>query len=178
MSMLRKPVDEHDHAQGPADAPVTLVEYGDYECPYCGAAYPIVKQLQERFGDRMRLVFRNFPLVQAHPHAMEAACTAEFAGEHGRYWEMHDALFERQAHLGRPMFETIATELGLDVDALVETLDTERFAPQVRAEFNSGLRSGVNGTPTFFINGTRFDGDYAHLGSELAARIEAAMSQD
>jgi protein-disulfide isomerase len=169
MATLRNPVDDHDFAQGPADAQVTLVEYGDYECPYCGAAYPVVKQLQAQFGDRLRLAFRNFPLVQAHPHALEAACTAVFAGEHGRFWEMHDALFELQTHLGRPLYAALATRFGLEADALEQTLDSERLAARVRDEFNGGVRSGVNGTPTFFINGVRYEGDYMHLGRELAA---------
>ena len=100
MSTLTMPVGERDHAQGPADAPVTLVEYGDYECPYCGMAYPIVKQVQARFGDRLRFVFRNFPLTEIHPHALHAALAAEAAGSQGQFWPMHDAIFQHQHSLG------------------------------------------------------------------------------
>lgn len=177
MSTLRTPVGVQDYAQGPADAPVTVVEYGDYECPYCGAAFPVVKQLQQRFGDRLRLVFREFPLTKAHENAMDAACVATFAGEHGKYWEAHDQLFHHQAVLGWPLYERIAHDLGLDVDVLRETLETERLRPAVRQSFTDGLRSGVNATPTFFVNGVRFNPpDFRHLGRDLAVAIEAAMT--
>ena len=99
-AVLTMPVTEdRDHIQGPADAPVTLVEYGDYECPYCGAAYPIVKELQDRLGERLRLVFRNFPITTSHPHAERAAEAAEAAAAQGSFWQMHDVLYENQKRL-------------------------------------------------------------------------------
>lgn len=177
MSTLRTPVSAVDHAQGPSDAPATVVEYGDYECPFCGGAFPVVKQLQQHFGNRMRLVFREFPLAQQHANAMDAACVATFAGEHGKYWEAHDLLFRHQASLGWPLYQRIALDLGLDANALRETLDSERLQPTVRKSFNDGLRSGVNGTPTFFVNGVRFDPpDYRHLGRDLQAAIDQAIA--
>src|SRR5262245_24399542 len=122
MSVLRVPVNESDHVEGPDDAPLTLLEYGDYECPYCGLAYPIIKAVQRHFGDRLRFVFRNFPLTQIHPHAESAAETAEFAGAHGRFWEMHDGLYENQANLGEGLYEALTAQLGLSVDELRKAL--------------------------------------------------------
>src|SRR5208282_3973771 len=108
MATLKVPVSPEDHAQGHDDAPVTLVEYGDYECPHCGRAYPIVQRVQKHFGEKLRFVFRNFPLSEMHPHAEAAAETAEFAGAHGKFWEMHDLLFENQARLGGSLFLELA----------------------------------------------------------------------
>jgi protein-disulfide isomerase len=172
-SQLTLPVGEGDHAQGPATAPVTLVEYGDYECPYCGAAYPIVKQIQRRLGDRLRFVFRNFPIATAHPHAEHAAEAAEAAGVQGRYWEMHDARYEHQRTLDDRQLVEYAVALGLDVERWVSDMETQAYLERVRADFMSGVRSGVNGTPTFFINGRRHDGP--HDLETLLAAIEAAM---
>ena len=112
--MLRAPLTDRDHAQGAADAPVTLIEYGDYECPHCGRAYPIIKDVQRRLGDRLRFVFRNFPLSEAHPHAEHAAEAAEAAASQGQYWAMHDALFEHQRALGDTHLVQYAAALGLD----------------------------------------------------------------
>jgi protein-disulfide isomerase len=175
MATLRIPVSEADHAQGPADAPVTLVEYGDYQCPYCGAAYPLVQRLQRRFGNELRFVFRNFPLAQMHPEAVSAALTAEFGAAHARFWEIHDALYEKQKELGAALYESIVTELGLDVDDLRSALEAEEYGDKIRADFNGGVRSGVNGTPTFFVNGARYDGppDFASLEGALERAIHA-----
>lgn len=157
MARLRVPVGPGDHTQGPADAPVTLVEYGDYECPHCGRAYPIVKALQKDFGKRLRFVFRNFPLRELHPHAEAAAETAEFAGEHRRFWEMHDLIFENQSALNERLLGELARRVGLDASALRESLLSGAFSERVARDFSGGVRSGVNGTPTFFINGERHD---------------------
>jgi protein-disulfide isomerase len=158
---LTLPVDEHrDHVQGPADAAVTLVEYGDYECPYCGAAYPIVKEVQARMGDRLRFVFRNFPITTSHPHAEQAAESAEAAAAQERFWEMHDLLYENQRHLGDDHLLSYAEQLGLDVERFGKELAEHVHAPRVREDFMSGVRSGVNGTPTFYINGLRHDDSY------------------
>src|SRR5712692_8809710 len=112
MSKLKIPVTAADHSQGSADAPITLVEYGDYECPHCGRAYPIVKRVQKHFGKGIVFVFRNFPLSETHPHAESAAEAAEFAGAHGKFWEMHDLLFENQERLSEPLYLELAEELS------------------------------------------------------------------
>jgi len=175
MAKLKTPVGPEDHTQGDPHAPVTLVEYGDYECPHCGRAYPIVKRVQKHFGKRLLFVFRNFPLTQSHPHAEPAAEAAEFAGSQDKFWEMHDLLFENQNRLGLPLFEQVAEELDLDPEALIASLDSHEFAARVRADFSGGVRSGVNGTPTFFINGQRHDGpfDYEYLVEAIEAALTA-----
>jgi len=169
MAKLRTPVTSRDHIQGPEDAPLTLVEYGDYECPSCGSAYPIVKRVQEKFGKRLRFVFRNFPLSEIHPHAESAAETAEFAAAQGRFWEMHDLLFENQEQLSEALYSELVQELGLSPAALRQAIEEGKYKDRVRTDFSSGVRSGVNGTPTFFIKGTRHDGpsDYETLVSAL-----------
>jgi protein-disulfide isomerase len=170
---LTLPVSDRDHSQGPSDAPVTLVEYGDYECPYCGAAYPIVKRVQERLGDRLRFVFRNFPLTTIHPHAEHAAEAAEAAGAQGRFWEMHDYLYEHQRALMDRKLEEYATAVGLDLQRFERDMVAGVHIDRVRADFMSGVRSGVNGTPTFFINGQRHNGRWDF--ETLLATIEAAV---
>ncbi len=169
---LKPPVGANDHVQGSAKAPVTLVEYGDYECPYCGEAYSVVKELQERLGDQMRFVFRNFPLAQAHPHAEHAAEAAEAAGAQGKFWEMHDMLYENQDALEDEDLVRYARALKLDVPRFVKEMEAGTYTERVREDFRSGVRSGVNGTPSFFINGARHDGAY-DLASLLAAIEEA-----
>ena len=171
---LTLPVSQRDHQQGPATAPVTLVEYGDYECPYCGEAYPIVKEIQRRLGDRLRFVFRNFPLTQSHPHAEHAAEAAEAAAGQGKFWQMHDTLFEHQRALDDAQLVHYAVALHLDQEKFEREMTEHVHAKRVHEDFLSGVRSGVNGTPTFFINGGRHDASYA-LETLLAA-IEAAMS--
>jgi protein-disulfide isomerase len=151
---------DRDHIRGPADAPATLVQYGDYECPYCGAAYPIVKEIRERMGERLRFVFRNFPISTSHPHAEQAAEAAEAAAAQGRFWEMHDHLYENQRHLRDEDLHAYAEALGLDVDLFGKELAEHVHADRVHEDFMSGVRSGVNGTPTFFINGLRHDDSY------------------
>ena len=170
-SKLSMPVSERDHAQGAPDAPVTLVEYGDYECPYCGRAYPVIKRLQKTMGDRLRFVFRNFPLNTIHAHASQAAQAAEAAAAQGKFWEMHDVLYEHQATLAEHDLREFALKIGLEIYKFNADLGAERYAPRVREDFQSGIRSGVNGTPTFFINGLRYDGekDYKSLLAALEA---------
>jgi protein-disulfide isomerase len=165
--------DGRDHIQGSADAPVTLVEYGDYECPYCGAAYPIVKEVQARMGDRLRFVFRNFPITTSHPHAEQAAEAAEAAAAQGSFWDMHDALYENQKRLGDEDLRAYAEELGLDVGRFAGELGEHVHEERVHEDFLSGVRSGVNGTPTFYINGARHDDSY-ELETLLAAVEQAA----
>jgi protein-disulfide isomerase len=151
-----------DHIQGKRDAPIVLLEYGDYECPYCGAAYPVTKELQNALGENLCFVFRNFPLRTAHPHAEKAAEAAEAAGARHKFWEMHDILFENQENLEDEDLLEYAMEVGIKPDELRQDLLTERFYPRVQEDFISGLRGGVNGTPTFFINGMRHNGDFSY----------------
>lgn len=160
MAKLILPVGERDHVQGPPTAPVTLVEYGDYECPYCGQAYPIVKLLQQRLGPELRFVFRNFPLRQSHPHAEAAAEAAEAAGAQARFWEMHDLLYENQTDLGHASLIRYARKVVPDLERWIDDVEHQAFARRIAGDFSSGVRSGVNGTPTFFIDGLRFDGAY------------------
>jgi protein-disulfide isomerase len=161
MSKLSVPVSAKDHRQGDPDAACTLVEFGDYQCPSCGQAYPIVKRLQKHFGKQMSFVFRNFPLSQMHPYAEPAAETAEFAGAHNKFWEMHDLLYENQGRLDEVgLLDELAKELHLVAAQLHKALETKEFQSRVKADFTGGVRSGVNGTPTFFINGQRHDGSY------------------
>lgn len=176
MTRLTLPVSERDHFQGNPNAPLTLVEYGDYECPYCGAAYPVVKQVQQRLENQLRFVFRNFPLTQVHPHAQSAAEAAEAAGGQGKFWQMHDTLYEHQDALDDLDLVQYATDLGLDVARFELDMTAHTYAPRVREDFLSGLRSGVNGTPTFFINGQRYDGSYDF--ASLLAALEAALERE
>lgn len=159
-AVLTLPISERDHTQGPTDAPVTLVEYGDYECPHCRRAHPIVQQIQRRMGADLRFVFRHFPLRESHPHAERAAEAAEAAGAQGKFWEMHERLFERQFALEDENLLEYATELGLDATRFGAELAAGRYQERVREDFRSGVSSGVNGTPTFFINGTRYDAEW------------------
>jgi protein-disulfide isomerase len=156
-SQLRRPVGPEDHVDGPPDAPVTLVEYGDFECPHCARAHPIVKAVRERLGDRLRFVYRHFPLTQAHPHAQHAAEIAEAAAEHGKFWAMHDTLFENRLALEDEALVEYAAGLGIDPAWAASALADHTFTDRVRRDFTGGVRSGVNGTPTFFINGLRDD---------------------
>ncbi|MDB4874300.1 MAG: Periplasmic thiol:disulfide interchange protein DsbA [Gemmatimonadetes bacterium] len=158
---LTPPVSSADHAAGRDDASLTLVEYGDYECNYCGMAYPIVKAAQRALGDRLRFVFRNFPLAEAHPHARQAAQAAEAAAAQEKFWPMHDLLFEHQDALGDADLLRYAQTLALDVARIARELEAGTYAKRVRDDFRSGVRSGVNGTPTFFVNGERYDGSWA-----------------
>ena len=165
---LSLPVGKHDHIRGPENAPVTLVEYGDYECPYCAAAHLIVKEAQKVMGDNLRFVFRHFPLTQIHPHAEAAAEAAESAGARHRFWEMHDLLYENQQMLDPEHLLGFAEQLGLDTARFARELQRHVHHDRVREDFTSGVRSSVNGTPTFFINGLRHDGSW-ELGSLLKA---------
>src|SRR5262245_28450695 len=151
------PTADRDHIQGRIEAPIILLEYGDYECPYCGKAYPVVKELQRRLGDRLCFAFRNFPLVNSHPHAEHAAEAAEAAGAQGRFWEMHDLLFENQDALEDEDLLHYASTLGLDAQQLEREVLTGAHSARIREDFRSGARSDVNGTPSFFINGVRYD---------------------
>ena len=164
---------ERDHIQGPADAPVTLVEYGDYQCPYCGKAHPTIQAAQARLGDRMRFVFRNFPITTSHQYAAAAAEAAEAAAAQGLFWPMHDLLYENQRQLSDADLRGYAEGVGLDLDRYDADMASHAHAERVREDFMGGVRSGVNGTPSFYINGARYDDSY-DLETLVAALEDAA----
>ncbi len=167
-------VDEkRDHIQGTSTAKVTLVQYGDYQCPYCGEAYPIIKRVQKRFGRELRFVFRNFPITEAHPFAENGAEIAEAAGAQGKFWEMHDYLYENQQSLSNvDLFASYANdELGIDGKKLKQEVLSRKYTPRIKEDFMSGVRSGVNGTPTFFINSYRHNDSYDYEVLEEAIEI-------
>ncbi|HZX68576.1 MAG TPA: thioredoxin domain-containing protein [Candidatus Elarobacter sp.] len=149
-------VGPEDHIRGPIDAPVTLVEYGDFECPYCGMTYPTVKALERQYASQLRVVFRSFPLAQ-HPHAQAAAEAAEFAADHGKFWELHDVLFEHQRALDEPHLLGYARDLGLDAKALGTALREHTYAGIVEEMKEGGEASGIPGTPAFFLNDILFE---------------------
>ena len=168
LERLTVPIGNRDHILGLANASATLLEYGDYECPYCGAAHSLVKAIMESVGDRTCFAFRHFPLSSMHPHAERAAEAAEAAGAQDGFWEMHDLLFENQHALDYDDLAEYAAMAGLDPSRLMREVMANVYAERVREDFRSGVRSGVNGTPTFFINGARYDGP-RELGPMVAA---------
>jgi protein-disulfide isomerase len=172
---LAAPVTPRDHAIGPDTAPVTLVEYGDYECPDCGNAFPAVKRLVADLGDRLRFVFRNFPLYSLHPHAGYAAMAAEAAASQNKFWAMHDLLYRNQQNLADVEIARLALRAGLEIYKFDADLSTERYAPRVAEDFESGRASGVTGTPTFFINEVRYVGEKDY--DSLRAAIESAATK-
>ena len=164
------PVSDGDHSLGPADAPVTLVEYGDYECPDCLNSEPIFRQLREHFGDKLRVIFRHFPQNSVHSHASAAAQAAEAAGVQGKFWEMHHALFEHQKELAEIDFTHLALRLGMDPYKFERDSEARVFPRKVRDDHEGGIQSGVKGTPTFFINGHR------HVGKKDFATLMAVIN--
>ena len=157
MTLLTSPVGSRDHVRGSAQARVTLLEYGDFECPFCGRWYPELKQALRQLGPDVRFVFRHFPLTAEHPHAQHAAEAAEAAAAQGKFWEMHDLLYQRQAALADEHLVAYARELGLDAERVGRELAAHVHAARVREDALSGTRSGVTGTPMFFINGRRHE---------------------
>ena len=174
MSGLTPPVSDTDHRSGPEDAPVTVVEYGDFECPSCGAAYPSVEQVRKKMGNRLRFVLRHFPLTQMHPHAMHAAGAAEAAGAQGKFWQMHGMLFEHQDALEDEDLIGYARALRLDEKRFTSDVASEAYVKRIREDVGSGIHSGVNGTPTFFINGVRYDGSWE--APDLLRAVESAAA--
>jgi protein-disulfide isomerase len=170
---LTVPVGAADHTLGPDHAPVTIVEYGDFECPSCKQAAPAVKLLLERFAEKVRFVYRHLPLLDVHPHAMGAAQAAECAGAQGKFWEMHDLLFAHQDHLKVKQLHGYAEQLGLDMALFTAEMDDEVYLQRIREHINSGLESGVRGTPGFFVNGTIQDVSFGILA--LFDAVEAAL---
>lgn len=155
---LKPAVSNTDHAQGNLNADLVIVEYGDYQCPYCGAAYPVLKELMGKFGSQIKFVFRNFPLSEMHQYARMAALAAEAANLQGKFWEMHDAIYENQRNLGEKFLSMLAGKLNLDIPQFEKDLENSELAKRVDADFESGIVSGVNGTPSFYVNGKKFDG--------------------
>jgi protein-disulfide isomerase len=169
MKAVTLPDPNRDHIYGSADGSIKLLEYGDYECPFCGEAQPIIKEIQRRLGDELLFAFRHFPLTNIHPHSKHAAEAAEAAGAQGNFWGMHNILFENQDALEDEYLAAYAAELGLDETRLIREVTSSIYAQRIREDFKSGMRGGVNGTPTFFINGERYDGarDLKHLLNAL-----------
>jgi protein-disulfide isomerase len=155
---LRVPVSDADWSRGPAGAPATLVEYLDYECSHCRAAYPVLERLLQAQGDKLRFVARHFPVVSSHPHAMEAALAAEAAGRQGKFWDMHRELFEGAGELDRDGLLRRAGAIGLDTKRFRQDLEDPELRRKIEEQKREGLRSGVNGTPALFLNGARYDG--------------------
>jgi protein-disulfide isomerase len=151
-------VGKSDHAQGPENAPVTLVEYGDYQCPYCADVHSMIQSIIKTMGANLRFVFRHMPLNEVHPFAQYAAEAAEAAGAQGKFWEMHDAIYDHQSDLGSDLLHRLALNLELDIARFEADLEARRYRPRVKRDFMGGMRSGVAATPTFFINGERYDG--------------------
>ncbi len=166
------PVSERDHRQGPATAAVTLVQYGDYECPYTRQSTTIVRAIQQQLGDQLRFVFRNFPLTEIHPHALHAAFAAEAAAVQGKFWQMHDYIFHHQHTLEDSDLEQFAEAVGLDMQQFARAMAEQRALARIEEDVEGGQRSGVQGTPTFFINGVLYRGSWEH--DALLAALQAA----
>lgn len=175
MAHLRIPVSQNDHIQGAFESPIKFVEYGDYQCPYCRMAYPVVKKLQKKMGNELCFIFRNFPLKQAHPFALMAAQAAEAAALQNKFWEMHDLLYENQPLLGPELISELAIRLGLNKSKFVNDMESAAVLNKIEEDFKNGVRSGVNGTPCFFINENRYDG--APTYEELVGILSQAASE-
>ena len=175
MADLAVPVSNSDHILGKPDAKIVLVEYGDYQCPYCGKAYRVVKQIAQQFADQVCVVFRNYPLAQSHPQALPAAVTAEFAAQHGKFWEAHDALYENQHALGPAFYVQLLDALKLPVADFKTAIENDAFEAKIRQDIDSGNRSGVNGTPAFYINGQSYQlrGGF----DDLARHVESLLQR-
>jgi len=171
---LAVPVDDHDHIRGPLDASVTVVEYGDYQCPYCGRAYPVVEEVLRKRPRTVRLVYRHFPLTNVHPFAESAAEVAEAAAALDRFWPMHAWLFENQRLIEPDSLLHGAQRVGLDPGVVLKELNERQYSDRIRADFVGGIHSGVNGTPTFFINDLRHDGGYSE--ADLLAAVDEAAA--
>jgi protein-disulfide isomerase len=171
---LNLPINDQDHVRGAVTAPVTLVEYGDYQCPYCAAAHPIINDLLRQRADTVRFVFRHFPLTNVHPYAEVAAETAEAAAARDQFWQMHAWLFDHQDQFQPAFVSTFADQLGLPGYKVSREVNEHIYLDRIQRDFAGGVRSGVNGTPSFFVNGRRHDGGYT-LG-ELVEAVDAAAS--
>jgi protein-disulfide isomerase len=171
---LSEPITERDHVSGLPTAPITILEYGDYECPSCLNALPVIQEVRQTLQQRLRFVFRHFPQSSIHPHASAAAEAAEAAGDQGKFWEMHVALFRHQKELAEIDFSHLALTLGLEIYKFESSRTSERHRQRVRADYESGVRSGVGKTPTLFINGRRFD-EAINAKAIIAASLSASQ---
>jgi protein-disulfide isomerase len=172
MSKLRVPVTKQDHQAGNSKASITLIEYGDYQCPHCGIAYPFVKKLLKEFGADILFVFRNFPIPESHPEAMISAQAAEAAARQNKFWEMHDLIYEHQTRLSKSFLINTAENLHLTKDQFLSDLESEEILNKIEDDFDGGVTSGVNGTPSFFLNGSRlntYNESYESLADAIAA---------
>ena len=169
---LAVPVSERDHRQGPATAAVTLVQYGDYECPYTRQSTTVVRALQQQLGEQLRFIYRNFPLTEIHPHALHAALAAEAAATQGKFWQMHDYIFHHQHTLADADLEHVAEAVGLDLQQYRRDMREQRALARIEEDVEGGERSGVQGTPTFFINGVMYRGAWEH--DALLAALQSA----
>jgi protein-disulfide isomerase len=160
MANLKPPVNEKDHIKGTLHAPVILVEYGDFQCPHCGAAHPILKEIEKIYKDRLAFIFRHFPLAEYHPYAQMAAVASEAAANQGKFWQMHDLIFENQESLSPQTLLILAKGLKLDMNTFEKDIKDPKLFEKVEANFESGVISGVNGTPSFYINSMKFNGSY------------------
>ncbi len=175
MSTLSPPVSARDHVAGPPEARVTLVEYGDFECPHCGALHPVIAAARKAFGGNLRLAFRHFPLRSTHPHSLAAAKAAEAAAAQGKFWEMHDRLYRRQTELTDTDLERHARELDLDVERFRRSLEDHAHEVRIREDLMSAARSGAKGTPSLFINGELYQGSLER-DEIMAALARAAVA--
>ena len=170
---LPAPLSGEDHTDGPSSAELELVMYGDFQCPYCAAAYPIVSRVREQLGDRLLFAFRHFPLRESHPDAERAAEASEAAAAQGAFWPMHDLLYEKaRGRLGRDDLVSHAAALGLDADRVAGELDSGAHAERVQRDVDSGLAAGISGTPAFFVNGFLHEGSFDR--GSLTAALEGA----
>ncbi|MEN2402559.1 thioredoxin domain-containing protein [Flavobacterium sp. MC2016-06] len=165
---LKPTVSITDHAIGRTDAEIVIVEYGDYQCPYCGAAYPVLKEIVNKYGKEIKFVFRNFPLSEMHQYARPAALAAEAAALQGKFWEMHDAIYENQQYLNENLLFELAKKLKLDLNKFKTDINKPELAEKVDSDFESGVMSGVNGTPSLFVNDRKFDRGAEDLLQQLS----------
>ncbi|TDW43378.1 thioredoxin-like protein [Flavobacterium sp. 270] len=169
---LKQAVSSTDHTQGKKDAEIVIVEYGDYQCPYCGAAYPVLKEIMNRYGDQVQFVFRNFPLSEMHQYARPAAIAAEAAALQGKFWEMHDAIYENQEYLNEKFLFELAEKIGLNRSKFIKDIKNAALEEKIDSDFESGVLSGVNGTPSLFVNGRKFDRGAEDLLEQLGEIIK------
>ena len=160
MPGLKPPFSEADHYTGNFKSPAQLMEFGDFQCPHCGAAHPMLNEIKKRYGSRLVFIFRHFPLSESHPYAQLAAVASEAADRQGKFWEMHDLIFENQAGLNKEKLIGLAKVLQLDMVIFQEDLEDPELFEKVESDFESGIISGVNGTPSFYVNGDKYNGPY------------------
>ena len=171
-NQLKPAVSDQDHIQGAGNAAVEIVEFGDYQCPHCGAAYPVIKKIQKKFPTQIKFVFRNFPLAESHPFAVAAAVATEAAALQNKYWQMHDIILEHQDSLSEAGLSKMAGSIGLDLEQYEADIQKESLQDKLESDFESGIRSGVSGTPSFFVNGVKFDGGAEDLYNVLLQSSE------